>query len=168
MGHALVISEIHRRKKDDDILLYTFLVRNNVATVGKQHRKFFDRKPELKEFRNRKMNRSTMTYLHYHIVEEDADNADMALNLAKQARSHEREDSTSIYVKLMNKDGSVNRVASNLFKRGHFGWLYNYIILSALEGTGAVHSLEERTRAIEGFREDVAPRGLEGLGAINA
>ncbi|MDZ5609871.1 helix-turn-helix domain-containing protein [Bacillus pseudomycoides] len=161
VGHALVISEIHRRKKDDDILLYTFLVRNNVATVGKQHRKFFDRKPELKEFRNRKMNRSTMTYLHYHIVEEDADNADMALNLAKQARSHEREDSTSIYVKLMNKDGSVNRVASNLFKRGHFGWLYNYIILSALEGTGVVHSLEERTRAIEGFREDVAPRGLE-------
>ncbi|WP_446852941.1 hypothetical protein [Halobacillus faecis] len=161
VAHAVVISEIHRRKKNANVLLYTFVVRENVATVSDIHRSFFDRKPELKEFKSRKMNRSTMTYLYYHIAEEDADNADMALSLARVVRSHEQESSTSVYIKLMNKDGSVNRISSNLFQRGHFGWLYNYMILAAIEDTEGIQSLEERTRTIETFRKDISPKELE-------
>ena len=163
LGHALVISEIHRRKKGNNAkLLYTFITRDNAnSTVHKNHLSFFDRKQELKVFRNQKMNRSTMTYFHYSIVEEDADNADVALAYAQQVRSHEKNKTTSIYVKVMNKDGSVNRVASNLFKRGHFGWLYNYMIIAALDGTGSAQSLEDRTQTIELLKNDLSTKELE-------
>lgn len=163
LGHALVISEIHRRKKSNEAkLLFTFFNRNIViSTVSKGHLTFFDRKPELKVFRNQKMNRSTMTYFHYSIVEEDTDNADVALAFTQQLRSHRKSETTGIYVKIMNKDGSVNRVASTLFKRGHFGWLYNYMILAAIEGTGIVQSLEERTQTIELLKNDLNVKDLE-------
>ncbi|MFP7493035.1 helix-turn-helix domain-containing protein [Terribacillus saccharophilus] len=169
LAHALVISEIHRRSNLKDTLLFTFLIRNNaLAGIKKEHLSFFNKDPELKVFRNLKMNRSTMTYLHYHIVEEDTDNADVALAFTKQARSHKSNkgnpaasDTTSIYIKAMNKDGSVNRVANNLFERGHFGWLYNYIILLALKDSAKIHSLEERTDAIKILRNDINPKDLE-------
>jgi hypothetical protein len=102
-----------------------------------------------------------MTYLHYSIIEEDADNADVALMFPKEARSHEKEDTTRIYISVTNKDGSVNRVTPNLLKRGNFGWLYNYMIIQAIEGKELVQSMEERTKTIEGFRKEVVPKDLE-------
>ncbi|EJR42296.1 MULTISPECIES: helix-turn-helix domain-containing protein [Bacillus cereus group] len=162
VAYAVVISEIHRRKKQKYNLLFTFNKRGNVpGPIQKSHKIFFRKKPEIEMFKNQKMNRSTMTYLHYHIIEEDADNADLAVAYGQQARSHDSPDTARIYMKVMNKDGSINRVTSNLFKRGNFGWLYNYMILSALKGTGAVQSLEERTKTIEVFRGELVPKELE-------
>lgn len=169
VAHAVVISELHRRRKGSEKLLFTFITRAGRSyNIAKNHLYFFDKKPELKMFRNRKMNRSTMTYLYYHLVEEDADNADIALSFVKYSRSHKDKkenpgisDTTSIYVKVMNKDGSINKVSENLFKRGHFGWLYNYMILLALEDTEAIQSLEERTNTIETLRNEIKLKELE-------
>jgi predicted DNA-binding transcriptional regulator AlpA len=162
LAHAVVISEIYRRKYNSTNLLHTFVSSSgNTTRVNNTHLKFFDKQPELKVFRNQKMNNSTMTYLHYSIIEQDTDGADVALSIPQITRSHEKPDTTRIYVTVTNKDGSVNRVSLNLLQRGNFGWLYNYLIISALEGTGAVQSLEERTKTIEEMREELAPSELE-------
>jgi excisionase family DNA binding protein len=164
VAHAIVISEIHRRKYKRENLLFTFLSNSLVPihlSKHSGHLRFFDERPELKVFRNQTMNNSTMTYLHYSIIEEDADNADVALSVPQQARSHEQQDTTRIYVSVTNKDGSVNRVSQNILQRGNFGWLYNFMIIQAMEGKKAVQTMEERTKMIEGFRNDIAPMELE-------
>ncbi|WP_142674201.1 helix-turn-helix domain-containing protein [Priestia endophytica] len=162
LAHAVIISEIHRRRADAKRLLFTFVVRSQVSgTVNKNHLTFFDQDPKLKVFRNQKMNRSTMTYFHYHIVEKDADNADVALTLPKKVRSHKEDATTAQYIKAMNKDGSINNVSLNLFQRGHFGWLYNYMIVLASQNQSIAQSMTIRTELIQTMRKDLSPKDLE-------
>ncbi|MBJ8206582.1 hypothetical protein JDS91_36425, partial [Bacillus cereus] len=75
----------------------------------------------------------TMTYLFYSILEEDGEDADLALEITKNTRSHKNSDTTAIYIQAKNKDGSINSVSVNLLNRGMFGWLYNYILLRLKE-----------------------------------
>ncbi len=162
VAHGVAISEIHRKISNREDLMYTFLPRNGArVNVTRNHYRFFDDEPELKTFRNQKMSRSTLTYFHYHTVEDDADNADIAVAFPKLIRSHDYESTTATYIKAMNRDSSINRVSSNLFKRGHFGWLYNYMIIAAIEGTSKVHTMEQRTNVINDMRNEIAPRDLE-------
>lgn len=164
LAYALVISELHRRKKDNPFLLSTFIIGTKVKIVStsgsEKHLKFFDNRPELKVFKSLKFNNSTLTYLFYSITETDGEDADLALLLTQQVRSHERPETTAIYVQATNKDGSINRVSLNLFRRGHFGWLYNYIIMLATK-EGNAFTLEERTKLIENFKEEISPLKLE-------
>jgi hypothetical protein len=162
LSTALVISELHRRRNSKEKLLYTFINRTGeIVITQKGHYAFFNDKPELKVFRNRKMNRSVMTYFYYHITEDGGDHADVTMDTNKIVRSHKDPKSTEIYIKTMNKDGSVNRVSETLFKRGHFGWLYNYMIVMALEGRDVNQSIEERTATIQKLRNDASPKELE-------
>jgi hypothetical protein len=163
VAHGVAISEIHRKISGREHLLYSFLPKNGSRTnVSKRHYRFFDDEPELKIFRNQIMSRSTLTYFHYNLIDEGNDTGDIAIAfLPAVLRSHEYDSTTSIYIGYMNKDSSINTVASNLFKRGHFGWLYNYMIIVALDETKKVQSLEERTNTIMGMRQELSPLELE-------
>ncbi|MCM3252492.1 helix-turn-helix domain-containing protein [Priestia aryabhattai] len=160
---AMAICELHRRKKDDQFLLQTFSVgkTNRTNSANKKHLKFFNGNTELEGFSSLKMNRTTLTYLFYSL-EESTNHADIALEYGRIARSHRTQDTTSIYVASNNKDGSVNRVSMNLFKRGLFGWLYNYMVSTALNTNNRVQTIENRTLLIEKLKGRFSLLELEG------
>ncbi|WP_096200663.1 helix-turn-helix domain-containing protein [Bacillus sp. FJAT-45350] len=172
LAHALVISEFHRKSNNMDLLLGTFIsttkYRNLYTSGMKRHQKFYCDHPEFKEFnfKSRIMNRTVATYLFYSIVEEDGEDADLALFLTERARSHKQSDSTAIYIQATNKDGAISRISHNLFRRGHFGWLYNYLIIFASQNSETNHTLEERTKMIEDIRVNYSPSLLESLGKV--
>lgn len=162
LATAVVIAELHRRANNYQLLLQSFRTKSGeIVSIQNSHLAFFNDQPELKIFRNRKMNSSTMTYFFYYIADEDTDNADINIDMNQTIRSHTEKSSTEKYITLMNKDGSVNRISLNLFKRGHFGWLYNYMILMALEGRDVIQSFEERTKTIQLLKSDSTPKELE-------
>lgn len=113
---------------------------------------FFKYEPTLEPFKSLKFNNSTMTYLFYSISDEDGNDADVALELTQKVRSHNKAETTAIYVQATNKDGTLNKVSSNLFRRGHFGWLFNYLILLASEKDDVIRTMEEKTEAISTLR----------------
>ncbi|MEB6299046.1 helix-turn-helix domain-containing protein [Staphylococcus xylosus] len=168
LAYGLVISELHRRNMESDLILDTFTSGkyNNINTAGKMsHKSFFDKLDNKHNFifSSRKMNNTVATYLFYSIAEEDGQDSELALYLTQVSRSHKKADSTRKYIQATNKDGSINRVSYNLFKRGHFGWLYNYLIIFLNHLDDVHHTLEERTRLIENVREDVSLGHLENL-----
>jgi hypothetical protein len=171
---ALVIAEIHRRKykgkqKHKSLLLATLvtgLKGQFLLTSGnKHHLKFFGEQKHLMNFKSLMMNRSTALYLFHHILEEDGKDSDQALDMVKNARSHKKSETTAIYVESKNKDGSINRVSLNLFRRGHFGWLYNAIVKMASQDYKN-HNLEERTQLISENRQTQSPLQVEKWSAF--
>lgn len=168
LATALVISELHRRKTNSGSILDSFFEGKyqKVKTQGKiSHRHFFYDMKKGKDFvfGSRKMNNSVATYLFYSIAEQDGNDSDLALHLTQKARSHTRAETTGVYIQATNKDGSINKVSYNLFKRGHFGWLYNYLILYSIQFEKIEHDLSARTRLIENLRNEQTPFELESI-----
>src|SRR5699024_2378415 len=166
------ISELHRKLVDSELILDTFIsgIYSHIRTSGNNnHKKFFEQMKLVHEFKfsSLKMNRTVATYLFYSIVEEDGQDSDLALHLTKISRSHKRDDTTSKYIQATNKDGTINRVAYNLFKRGNFGWLYNYLILYVTQFDQLEDTLETRTKLIEEIRRDITPIQLENIAGFH-
>lgn len=159
LSTALIISELHRQKNENSFLLESFITGTKIKTVatsGKsRHQHFFKLNPSLEPFKSLKFNNSTMTYLFYSISDEDGNDSDVALELTQRVRSHNRAETTAIYVQATNKDGSLNQVSSNLFRRGHFGWLYNYLILLANEKDDMPRTMEDKTLEISAIRNQL-------------
>lgn len=171
LAYSCVISELHCRllvdkdlhSETQQMLLGTFIKKNTEETITSgtnTHKKFFMDKPELYNFSSRKLNNSTMTYLFLNISEEE-NISELALEIPKNARSHNDINVTAGYVKLTNKDGTLERVSINLFKRGHFGWLYNFMVQFAFRNLGITQTLEERTNTIIELRKEYTPIQLE-------
>lgn len=170
LAYACVISELHYRLIQNDILfesehllLGTFVkgITASPSTSGTDsHKKFFKDQPDFLPFSSKKLHNSTMTYLFLDITEDD-EGSELALETIQWTRSHEDINVTAGYVKLTNKDGSLERVSINLFRRGHFGWLYNYMVKLAFGNLGVHQTLEERTRTIVGLRNEYSPIQLE-------
>ncbi|MBB6447903.1 helix-turn-helix domain-containing protein [Bacillus benzoevorans] len=171
LAYACIISELHCRALRDNatlfeterLLLGTFVlgITENPTTSGTTtHKNFFKDMPELIPFSSKKLHNSTMTYLFLDIS-EDEDESELALEVVQWARSHEDINVTAGYIKLTNKDGTLDRVSINLFKRGHFGWLYNYMVQLAFSNTGIHQSFEERTKTIEELKKEYTPIQLE-------
>jgi hypothetical protein len=168
---AMVLCELHSRlpmksiRKHRGQLLGTFISgkKNEYTTSTGQriNQYFFGNDPELRNFSSLVMNRSTMVYFFHNIVEGSNTDTDVALELTQITRSHLKKDTTAIYVESSNQDGSINRVSINLFNRGHFGWLYNYIINLVMNFTSRTQSLEERTIQIRNFKNEYTPLRLE-------
>lgn len=163
-AYSIIISELHRRDRKREYLLQTFIVSGHLTKQPQAHHlRFFDNAQDIHGFSSLKMNRTTLTYLFYSVTEwGTSGSAEIALDLVQNMRSHERQETSSIYIKATNKDGSINRVSINLLQRGHFGWLYNYMI--QLIQKENVHSLEERTKAIQHIRKYSSPNELETWG----
>lgn len=118
MATSMVLSELHRRmsknKNNSHILLSTFKEGRTISTVPKKfHLRFFEERPHLKVFRSLMMNRSTMTYLFYGITEENNKDSDLALELIQHVRSHTDQNTSAIYVKATNKDGTIYDLCSS-------------------------------------------------------
>ncbi|MCG7384679.1 helix-turn-helix domain-containing protein [Paenibacillus sp. ACRRY] len=160
LSTAMIVSELHRKKNGDSLLLESFIIGTQIKTIatsGKdRHHHFFKWDSTLEPFKSLKFNNSTLTYLFFSISKEDGNDSDIALELTQRVRSHNKAETTAIYVQSTNKDGSLDQVSSNLFRRGHFGWLYNYLILLANEKDDMYRTLEDKTLAISAMRNQLA------------
>lgn len=167
---AIVICEIHSRFPPKSIRIHREELLGTLIS-GKRgvylfssglhtHKKFFGNNEDLKNFSSLAMNRSTMVYFFHNTVEGQNGDTDVALELTKMVRSHTENNTTAIYVESSNEDGAINRVSINLFSRGHFGWLYNYMI--NLITSSKFQSLEERTAQIINIKNEFSPLQIEG------
>ncbi|WP_165771451.1 helix-turn-helix domain-containing protein [Bacillus cereus] len=148
---AAVISELHRRARNKNKLLYS--MDQNISTT------FFKHTKKLEIFHSLKMNHSLITYF-FHFIMHETEDADIAYELSRNLRSHKSEDTTMLYIHSTNKDGHINKVSSHLFKRGHFGWLYHTLIKLSCSPK---LSLEEKTELIHLCRKEFTPNQIENL-----
>lgn len=169
LADALVLSE--RLREVNTLQLETFIEGKyrKIKTQGRKrtHFKFFECYKEFEGFRFSSliMNRSLATYLYGSVTEGDAFDSELALTLAQNARSHKNEDTTKTYIQLMNKDGSIGRVAINIFRRGNFGWLYEQLLRFMYTDNYKTLSLEDRTTIIEEIKGHISLKDTESIAA---
>ncbi|MEO2205027.1 helix-turn-helix domain-containing protein [Paenibacillus pabuli] len=165
-GTAFLINELHRAEYQDSFLMQTLLTNAlNAKKPTHRHLVFFKFNEKLKNFKSIVMIRSTMTYLFNSII-DSAPDPELALSYTMSLRSHERQESTAVYVQSTNLDGSTNHVSVNLLNRGHFGWLFNFMIKQILTTQELHPTFEERTMLISSIRQDLTPIQLENWAAF--
>ncbi|MGG0248776.1 helix-turn-helix domain-containing protein [Peribacillus frigoritolerans] len=155
---VLLICELHRRNKNKSTLLGSL---NSFVNTSERFTKFFQQQPTLPMFKSLKMNSSLLTHFFYTVTESGT-NPEISYDLTKKLRSHRDINSTSTYIQSTNKDGSLESVTINLFNRGHFGWLYNFIVDLSF-GHGKINKLEDKTLLIQAYKKDFTPNELEEL-----
>lgn len=168
LANACVISELHARKLEnlgeyEVKLLGSFINQNTLETNtlgNKKHKKFFGKNIQLEDFRSRKLQNSTITYLFLGIS-ENQESVELSLEMPAWMRSHKSIETTATYIKLTNKDGTLDRVSINLYDRGHFGWLYNYMIQFAYKNLKYTQNIEQRTETIIDLKKEFTPLELE-------
>lgn len=169
LAYALVLSE--RLRENKTCQLETFIAAGKYRKIktqgGMTHLKFFNEYKKFEGFRFSSliMNRSLATYLYGSVTEGDAFDSELALTLAQNARSHKNEDTTKTYIQLMNKDGSIGRVAINIFRRGNFGWLYEQLLRFTYTDSYKNLNLEDRTTIIEEIKEHISLKETESIAA---
>ena len=168
LAYALVLSE--RLRENKTCQLETFIAgkyRQIKTQGGVTHLKFFNDYKKFEGFRFSSliMNRSLATYLYGSVTEGDAFDSQLALTLSKNARSHKNEDTTKAYIQMMNKDGSLGRVAINIFRRGNFGWLYEQLLRFTYTDNYNNLNLEDRTTMIEEIKEHLSLKETESIAA---
>ncbi|MBJ8007071.1 helix-turn-helix domain-containing protein [Bacillus cereus] len=168
LAYALVLSE--RLRENKACQLETFIAgkyRKIKTQGGMTHLRFFNDYKKFEGFRFSSliMNRSLATYLYGSVTEGDAFDSELALTLAQNARSHKNEDTTKTYIQLMNKDGSIGRVAINIFRRGNFGWLYEQLLRFTYTDNYKTLNLEDRTTIIEEIKEHISLKETESIAA---
>ncbi|MEK4881789.1 MULTISPECIES: helix-turn-helix domain-containing protein [Paenibacillus] len=176
---AAVICELHSRDLPTSnvvqkgFLLGTFFEgitpeKLKTSSSGRAvHMKYFATDELLKrtKFSSHKLCKSTMTYVYFYVSEQgeagDIDTRNQADKILTKGRSHQQENSVIPYVAFSNKDGSMDNVSINLFRRGHFGWLYNTMVSHVESSLSIQQSMEKRTESIEGLRDEFSLRELE-------
>lgn len=157
-ANVLLICELHRRSNNKSNLLGAL---KSFTNTSERFVKFFNQNPLLPMFNSLKMNRSLLTHFFYTVT-ESGENPEISYEMTKNLRSHTNIDSTQAYIQSTNKDGALDKVTVNLFNRGHFGWLYNFLI-DITFGKGRINELEEKTLLIQAYKNDFTPNELEGL-----
>ena len=170
LAYAMICSEYLRNT--DELQLETFIQGKykKICTHGAvSHLKFFTNYEQFADFKFSSliMNRSIATYLYGSITEDSAYDSELALILTQTARSHKNEDSTKSYIQMMSKDGSLERVSNNLFRRGPFGWLYDQLLKFIFSEGYKSKDLETRTVAIEKLKESFSLKDMESLAAYS-
>lgn len=148
---AISIVELHRRKKDERLML------NSIRSSG-INKRFFEEKKELESFDSLKMNRTLITYFFHHVSQSDGD-AHLSYEAAQILRSHESEDTTSVYIKFSNAGESFDDISFNICERGHFGWIYNCMINLFFDQKN--QTIQERTKAIQALQENYTVPAIE-------
>ncbi|MCU4786671.1 DNA-binding protein [Bacillus cereus] len=168
LAYALVLSERLRENKARQLETFIAGKYRKIKTQGGiTHLRFFNDYKKFEGFRFSSliMNRSLATYLYGSVTEGDAFDSELALTLAQNARSHKNEDTTKTYIQLMNKDGSLGRVAINIFRRGNFGWLYEQLLRFTYTDNYKTLNLEDRTTIIEEIKEHISLKETESIAA---
>ena len=120
---------------------------------------------EMKGFSNLKANRSLISYCYNEAIEKEGYTA-IAYSLGSYLRSHkpnmyQKAETTSQYIYALNKDGDINSISNQLFRRGIFGWLYKVMI--ELAHDKEYDTVAEMTTAIEILQKELSANGIENI-----
>lgn len=135
---------------------------------SKEYFQSFFEDSELKDFSNRKANRTLSTYSFQTAVNTEG-MAYIAYTLESSKRGHiinynktTSTDTTANYIITTNGDGSANDVSLNLFLRGYFGHLYHMIVQLAY---GNIEDLKmpEVTKLIKNIGQKYSPKQIENI-----
>lgn len=148
---AISIVELHRRKRNDRLLLSSI----NANGVNK---KFFQKNRSLENFDSLKMNRTLITYFFHHVSKSEGD-AHLSYEASQILRSHINEDTTMVYIKFSNTEGSLDEISFNICERGHFGWVFNCMINLFFDQE--YQTIQERTKMIQAFQENYTVPAIE-------
>ncbi|MHA4160345.1 helix-turn-helix domain-containing protein [Bacillus cereus] len=157
---SLLICELHRRnyKKQNRLL-------GSLSKYSNSHSRFhtfFDKNKKLPKFNSLIMNRSLLTHFFYTVTNYGK-HSEISHELTKNLRNHRNMNSITAYVQSTNHDGNLDTVSLNLFNRGTFGWLYNFIIDLAMDKDTEFDLLENRTSIIQVLKNDYSPSQLEDI-----
>ncbi|WP_242292487.1 DNA-binding protein, partial [Bacillus cereus group sp. BfR-BA-01441] len=157
---ALLICELHRRnaKKQERLL-------GSLDQYSNSHDRFnifFNKNKKLPKFNSLLMNRSLLTHFFYTIT-NSGKHSEISHELTKNLRNHRNMNSITAYVQSTNSDGTLDTVSLNLFNRGTFGWLYNFIIDLAMNKVTENDLLENRTSIIQAYKKEYSPSQLEDI-----
>ncbi len=158
---AYVLCELHRREKGNKYVLHSFRTSNIEISDWTSFTDNLDEKP----LSNRKANHSFATYtfetaVKYHDTEKYAYTLNSILRAHKISNSMKSE-TTSIYIKVNDKDGPIMEASHHISRRGHFGWLYQTIVTMVYEVDKWTQ--EDVTQAIERIKEEYTPSMIENM-----
>lgn len=162
---ALVINEIHRRKKAEDNIFYKLKKRH---PERKDYSKVFHNRTSLIEFSNLKACRTLITLGFVNAVNTHG-MAGVAYMMNKYARSHKESadkltNTTEIYHQLTNTDGSATELAFHVFERDSFGYLYVRLLeLCYKEEQLSILSQDEITEIVVDMQDEMSPTMIEQL-----
>ncbi len=160
---AFVLCELHRREKGHEILFEVF---KNYSPSVNDWRKFFEDN-DLKEFYNRKANRSFLVGIYEYANNKEGMKT-LAYKLIRRLRGHIQRDGDSetpkIYVEFIKMDGHFASVAMQVQRRGPFGFLYNAMLEKVYEIDSK--STEDVTSNIETLQKGITHDKVEGLSSF--
>lgn len=154
---AIIATEYHRRRTQSLTLFSA--VKLEPATLKNYLGE------EMNGFSNKKANRSLISYV-YHEANENKEYSAIAYSLGSYLRSHkpnmyQKAETTSQYIYALNKDGDINSISNQLFRRGVFGWLYQSMI--ELAYGKEYETVAEMTTAIETLQKELSAHGIENI-----
>ena len=163
---ALTITEIHRRKNNDDIIF------NSLKRKGPRHRtdfkSFFAEHGTLSNFSNMKATRTLMS-LNYATAVKTIGMAGVAYVLNQYSRSHKAIDgklsnTSGVYLNFSNLDESPEDVAYQTIELGYCGFMYSKLILSSLpkEDVDSM-SNDDLAKLIKDTRTVLSPLTIEKI-----
>ncbi|MDO4926575.1 MAG: hypothetical protein Q3980_13080 [Turicibacter sp.] len=154
---AFIITEQHRRASNSSTLF-------SIEKIELKSLKEYLGE-EMAGFSSRKANRSLISYL-FNEANESENYSSIAYSMGSYLRSHkpnmyQKAETTSQYIYALSKDGDINTISSQLFRRGVFGWLYKVMI--DLAYSEEYETLTEMTTAIETLQKDLSASGIENI-----
>src|SRR5699024_309186 len=148
---VILIVELHRRKRNGKLMLDS--IRSNGV-----NKKFFENNESLADFDSLKMNRTLITYF-FHYTSKSGGDAHLSYEASQILRSHVNEDTTMVYIKFSNAEGSLDEISFNICERGHFGWVFNCMINLFLDQK--CQTIQERTKMIQDFQRSYTVPEIE-------
>ena len=158
---SILILERHYKDNDSNSLI---VEANTVKQVDFDYlsRAMQGTLDKLPRFASKKANDSFLTYL-FHSAARGVKNADIANVLVSTKRAHLSDNTIKAYIAASNKDGLLDDISYNLFRRGHFGWLFYSLLDIVIEGDKQVLSVEDKTKIIQLYQELYTPKNLEKI-----
>lgn len=166
-AYAFIVCEIHRRNADRKFL-FNQSIFYSVITESNNLNKLF-KEDNLINFDNRKANRTLLTYTFEYASNQEG-LAEVAYILSAWLRSHKLNSknllphTTHQYIESTNKDGSFEKIAFQLFRRGIFGWQIS-VILDIVYNSSS-WTVEDKTKRIEELYKLYSPIAVDNFSAF--
>ncbi len=153
---ALIICEIHCREEGSANLFGRF---------GGRNLDYAMRTEEIKGFGNLKACRTLMS-LVFNEANKEGGMAAYAYEISRRLRGHKlnhrtlHNDVTADYIYAINKDGDVDPITYELFRRGTFGFVFKMLADIALKDESSVNELNNK---LELIKNNYSVYGIESL-----
>lgn len=152
---AYVICEMHRRKYNKNNIFYHF--RKGYYGSKEEFDKFFKESNFNDIFGNRRSNKTLLTNTREFFMEK-YDDLSAAVSIPQNQRSHKLLDSIKGYID--TKDSSISE---QIVDRGHFGWLYKYLLEIISDEDHKHISFNEETDNITSLMRILPAKNVENL-----